>query len=574
MSRFDFAALNRLPADLSDPFEQAVWRWTLAHGGDALLAERVARTARAEAAGDSCLALTGAQASRHGGTALDSQQLQQLRRSSLISDGGHIAPLVIDARQRLYFWRNWRHEQRISEQIVQALSTAADQAASESLEAALQQAFADSDPALDSLQRKAVRQALSRRLLILTGGPGTGKTRTVGRLIEAARRLHGETLQIHVAAPTGKAAQRLNMLFDRDANNVTAAQTVHRLLGFDPDTQRFRHGRELPLKTDLLIVDEVSMLDLGTLRTLLEAVPPSTHLVLMGDAEQLQSVTTGSVLDDIVQALEGIPDSPVVRLQHGFRSEHGLLPVFIAAQQGDAKALTRGADDLFAPISLRSCADLTQRDQRLHDWALQLIDQLSGAVTGQGEQDAARLLQAWQQQQLLCVLNEGPFGASEAALRIEARLREAWRVLPGTASFAGQAIMVRRNDYARGLFNGDLGVLLPDTSSRLRAWFADPMSSRLRSFATGDLPEHASACALTVHKSQGSEFPRVALLLPPDAESRVLSRQLVYTALTRARQRVEIWGDEAVLGAALARRSSRLGGLRDLLVQRCAALRG
>lgn len=570
MTAFDFAPPSDLPDDLNAPFEQAVWRWVVAHGGTPLLAEMAARAARAEAAGDSCLALCGETAGRHGGRALSAAEIDALRRQPLVSDGQRITPLLIDAQHRLFIWRNWQHEQRIAERLWASLGSRAPSAEASQIEAAVQASFADSDPKLDRLQRQAVEQALRRGLLILTGGPGTGKSQTVQRLIKASRQLYGDDLDIQIAAPTGKAAQRLNMAFDRDSGSASKAQTVHRLLGFDPETQQFRYGRDQKLHTDLLIVDEVSMLDLGTLRALLEAVPAEARLVMMGDAEQLQSVTTGSVLDDIVQALERLPDSPVVRLQHGFRSEQGLLPAFQAARQGDTESLLKAADDLFAPITLHGCSDRAALELRLDDWATRLIDRLSAAAAGAGEPAAARLLALWQQQQLLCALNEGPFGAGEAAMHIEHRLRQAWRVAPNSAEFAGRAIIVQRNDYTRGLFNGDLGVLLPDTTGRLRAWFADAADSALRSFAPNDLPSHGSACALTVHKSQGSEYPEVALLLPPDPESRILSRQLVYTALTRARRRVEIWCDPRALRAALARRSSRLGGLRDLLVQRRA----
>ena len=566
MSGFDFHPLRlALKALEPTPFEQAVARWALAHGADDQLAALTAWTARAEAAGDSCLPLRGAAAGRHRSPILSEQSVQALRRQSLVSRGERVAPLVIDDQDRLYFWRNWRDEQRIGECLLQRLAAPSVTLDEARLEPALQDAFADSDGSADALQRQAVRQALRRRLLILTGGPGTGKTRTVSRLIEVAQALSSTPLCVSVAAPTGKAAQRLNAMFPQQAAAQRSAQTVHRLLGFDPGTHRFRYGRQHPLQCDLLIVDEVSMLDLGTLRALLDAVPEQACLVLMGDAEQLQSVATGSVLDDIVQALEGQTDSAVVRLQHGFRSEAALLPALQAARAGDSEQLLAIGADCAGPFQVKPCADSAALAALLDGWVRQLIDRLGEAVHDAGELAAEQLLQLWHRQQLLCALNQGPFGARHCASYIESALRLAWRRPPAEAEFAGRAIMVRSNDYARGLFNGDLGVMLPDAQGRLRAWFQPSDGQSLRSFPPGDLPVHAPACAISVHKSQGSEYARVALLLPSDSESPILSRQLIYTALTRAQRSAEIWGESPVIAAALERRSQRVGGLQQKL---------
>lgn len=561
--------------------ERLLATWVRSHGGSELLACVAAWLRRAESGGDSCLALSAPQ--RCGSPGWSPEQIAALRAESLVGDGSHRCALVIDAAARCFWWRNWRHEVRIAE-VIGARRRTDEIAPDPRIDAVIARLFSDGDPSHDAAQREAVRRAMAR-LLILTGGPGTGKTRTALRLLLARQLLAERPLRLALAAPTGKAAQRLNEAFKQGADELARqadpqldealqqvlqqpAQTVHRLLGYAPSTRRFRHGRAQPLQLDAVLVDEVSMLDLDTLRALCEAIPPDALLVLMGDAEQLGSVASGSVLDDIVQALEPGAASPVVRLIHAFRSDAMLLPALQAARQGDATALLAELDRDAPALVLHPVGDARALEPLIRDWAQKLVERIRPLVEGRGGEAASRMLEAWQSQQLLCALREGRYGAVELAGRIDDALRRALGVPSERVHFAGRSLMVLRNDYARGLFNGDLGVLLPDSDGVLRAWFAAaPGDSEPRGFAPGDLPEHASAAALTVHKSQGSEYERIALLLPPQGDLALLDRQLVYTALSRARRGIELWCSRAVLEAALHRRNARLGGLRDKLIE-------
>ena len=570
------------------PEERLVATWVRAHGASDALSTAVAWLARAESMGDSCLAL--AEPQRCGSPGWPTSAVAALRTEPLVGDGASVVPLVIDDHNRLYWWRNWRHEQVISETLGRRIGTrgsnpAANNASDSNAQAIVDMLFADSDGAHDAAQREAVRRA-GEALLILTGGPGTGKTRTALRLLLASQLTSEQPLRIALAAPTGKAAQRLNEALQQGATALREtsaappdsavysalqalltepARTVHRLLGYSPTSRRFRYGRGRPLDVDVVLVDEASMLDLDTLRALCDALPSRAALVLMGDAEQLGSVSTGSVFDDIVQTLEDGEGSPVVRLSYGFRSDAALTPALDATRWGDADRLIEQCSDRSA--TLHDVPDRHALAHRIHDWARSTVQRIAPLAHGRGEEAARELLSAWHGRQVLCALREGDFGAERIAVRLDAALAETLGVPADRRDFAGRSVLIRHNDYGRALFNGDLGVLLPDHNGRLRAWFPPSGGeTAMRAFAPEDLPGHTSAAALTVHKSQGSEYGHVALVLPPSPHLELLDRRLVYTALTRARDSFELWCDEAVLRAALARRSGRVGGLRDKLM--------
>lgn len=575
MSPYPLTAALDLPPPLDDT-DAAIARWVLAHGGSRLLALLAAWLRHVEGDGDSCLALGDGQ--RRGAPQLDAAAIEALRNEALVGDGTTRCAFVLDRFDRLYFWRNWRHEARIAETL---LARRGQRDAKDSA-GIVHAVFADSDPAHDGQQRAAVRRALDSDLLILTGGPGTGKTRTALRLLLARQLAQSAPLKLVLAAPTGKAAQRLNESLQAGLAALAAqatpalqaamrqlppasAQTVHRALAWSPQRHAFLRDANNRLDADIVLVDEVSMLDLATLRALCDAVPAGALLVLMGDAEQLVSVSAGSVLDDIVRTLEPHLPSPVVRLSHGFRSDAALGPAIGAARDGDIDALRDALRSHPGRLAWQPQVDGAALERLVQDWADELRDALGDLPRHRGAEAATALLQAWQGQQLLCARRDGRWGASTLAAQIDARLRAAWGA-GHTPLVAGSSLLVTHNDYFRQLFNGDVGVLLADDSGRLRAWFAplqpgDPP----RDFAPGDLPAHTSAAAITVHKSQGSEYDHIALLLPPQPELPLLNRQLVYTALSRARQRIDVWSSEASLAAALARRSERLGGLRERL---------
>jgi exodeoxyribonuclease V alpha subunit len=440
-------------------------------------------------------------------------------------------------------------------------------------------------------------------LLLVTGGPGTGKTTTTARLLvllAARAALSGQASpRIALAAPTGRAAERMAESV-RHATQALAAQgldadllaplpttgtTLHRLLGTIPDSPRFRHDGEHPLPFDVVVVDEASMIDLPLMTKLVDAVAPGTRLVLLGDPDQLPSVEAGDVLAailgaagegerieaadaDALQPLLGpsrdadiAPASSFagarVHLQRGWRQSEALAlaPLAAAVRAGDAdlalSQLRRAAlagvhfhEELADPLE-------AQRERLLtHFRAL-----------GQAATPAEALAQSTRLR-LLTAVREGPQGARTLNARIERLLAEASgpvRSTPG-GHFHGQLLIVTENSYRHRLFNGDIGLCLRDATGALVAWFPGDTADAPRAFHPAALPAHESAFAMTVHKAQGSEFDTVWLLLPARG-NRVLSRELVYTGLTRARRELHVAGSEAVIREALSRHASRWSGL-------------
>jgi len=445
-------------------------------------------------------------------------------------------------------------------------------------------------------QARAAALALLRSLLLVTGGPGTGKTTTITRvllLLLAQARLTGRALpRIALAAPTGRAAERMaESLRAATAQLRTlpgieaalpdampeAASTLHRLLGTLPDSPRFRHDTDHPLPFDVLVIDEASMVDLPLMCRLVEAVPDGARLILLGDRDQLPSVEAGDVLAAITDAAgegEALPPAlaaalapllgevPVcaddagplsghrVQLQRGYRQAAALelAPLAESLRLGDGEATLQRLRDGLAGVHFH--ADLSDplagatRERLLSPWrALQQLDDPQQAL-----QHAARL-------RLLTALRDGPQGAHVLNQRIE----EALAGMQRDAYFHGRLLLITENSYRHGLFNGDIGVCQLDPTGVPVAWFAGG-GEGVRGFHPASLPAHTGAFAMTVHKAQGSEFDTVWLLLPRH-DARSLSRELVYTALTRARRELHVCAGEAVLRAAVARHAARVSGL-------------
>ncbi len=581
MSAFDFRPLQLPPSlDALRPLDRALARWVVSQGGSLQLAELAAHASFAEAQGDTCLVL-----SQLPPSALDAVDLAALRTQALIGDGSQLSAFVLDADARFYLWRNYRHEQQTAAAIAQRRGFPLPPPAA-SLAHDLDQLFAGADRALTARQRDAVAAVLGRRWFVLTGGPGTGKTTTVLRMLLMLARHAGDSLPtIQVAAPTGKAAQRLTSSLREGIAQLTAtlgddwqamlacipegdAQTVHRLLGWQPAQDRYTRDRRNRLAGDIVVVDEASMLDLAMLRALLDAVRPDATLILVGDAEQLSSVGAGSVLMDVVAAMERAAAADLVRLQHVFRADISLVAFNEAVRSGDPHALLAAVEASQGHATLRAIDTPAALQRALRDWADRIAHEPPPIANSIGCAVAA--LQRLAQRQLLCALREGPFGAMQANRAIEQRLRERFGIATDAGPYAGRAVLITRNDYARQLFNGDVGVILADASGELGVWFAAAAADgtlSARCFAPQSLPPHEQAFALTIHKSQGSEYPQVAVLLPPERDNPILSRQLLYTGVSRARMHVALWASPAAIEACLQRPLQRVGGLRARLAE-------
>ena len=553
-----------------------------------------------------------------------------LRNSPLVAgDAATPAALVFDAHERLYLRRYFMYERTV----VQALSLRLAHpnpsiAEPERLRAALDRAFAGESGDVD--QRRAALLALRSRLLLISGGPGSGKTTTVLRLlalvVAQAREASAAAPRIALAAPTGKAAARLSETLRArggdDAAIPAAASTVHRLLGVSRDG-RPRHDRHCPLPFDLVVIDEASMLDLALAARLCDALAPTASLILLGDRDQLAAVEAGRVFGALCHAAD-TASSHSPELAHLLKSI--LHQPHVVARSGveadgaqaecDSPSTNSRQDDAFVGTPAASRRRGGSGLDRLADAYVELrgnhrfgahgaIGRLAAALRA-GDGDAARRLldeghdearrtavsaaalparivreivpryaqivravdanaafAIAERFRVLCALREGPFGAVAINAAIEHELRR-----HGDAAvsgwYRGRLVLIERNDYRLGVFNGDIGVAMPSASgAALDVWFRNADGS-LRALPTLALEGCSPAYALTVHKAQGSEFDDVAVVLP-ERDTRVLARELIYTAVTRARQRVSLWASEAILVAAIARSAQRWSGLTDAL---------
>ena len=443
----------------------------------------------------------------------------------------------------------------------------------------------------EDLQAQAAAAALHHNLLLVTGGPGTGKTTTITRmlvlLVAQALQAGTEPPRIALAAPTGRAAERMaesvrnavSALTEAGidpalcAHLPTAGTTLHRLLGTLPDSPRFRHHADNPLPLDIVVVDEASMIDLPLMAKLVEAVPDGARLVLLGDPDQLPSVEAGDVLAGILRAAEASKDTgnfPArhIHLTRGWRqsAELDLAPLAAAVREGDsdsALALLRSGELSGVHFHEDNSDPLqTHRDHLLAHWT-----SLAEAT------NPAEALANANHLRILTAVREGPQGARGLNARIENMLSESGladtRRGAGFASaagryFHGRLLLITENSYRHRLFNGDIGICLRDDDGTLMAWFPGDDPQNPRPFHPAALPAHDSAFAMTVHKAQGSEFDEVWLVLP-DRFNRVLSRELVYTAMTRARRQLHLVGRADVIGQALPQHAGRWSGLGQRL---------
>jgi len=487
-----------------------------------------------------------------------------VRRSPLVADGpdGPADRPLRWVDGRVYLDRYWRDEQTVR-------TSMHDRPARKAPfdEAALTDSIGRLYPSsADAAQRDALRTAAASHLMVLTGGPGTGKTTTVACLVAALQSAAGPDLRVALAAPTGKAAARLQESVnaevatlseqDRTAVGDLQATTLHRLLGWRPGTTtRFRHDGTRRLPHDVVVVDESSMVSLPLMARLAEALRPDARLVLVGDPDQLASVEAGAVLGDLVASLPG----GVVRLTQAHRYGHALAELAEAIRRGDADAtidLLRAGDphrELVEPSSER----LTAEDVA----GLRADVEASGrALTDAARSgDAPTALAALGAHRLLLAHREGPFGVAHWAAQAEAWIA-ATTGTPTTGSWPlGRPLLVTQNDRSSGLHNGDTGVVVVDGDG-VSVAFGDPDAPRLvRPYR---LPAVQPVHAMTVHRGQGSQFARVTLLLPP-VTSPLLTRELLYTAVTRARDVVRVIGTADAIRAAVERPVRRASGLRE-----------
>jgi exodeoxyribonuclease V alpha subunit len=536
----------------------------------------------------------------------------------LVLDGPVAAP-------RLYLRRYWNYERTVGEAVRARVNTpeAVDEAAVRAWLERLFPAAASRGDAPD-WQKLACALALRGRLTLVTGGPGTGKTYTAARLIALllATSAAPDQLRIALAAPTGKAAARLRQSIEGSLQSLQAslgaaldlaaltrrmgaARTLHALLGARPDTRRFRHHAGQPLDVDVLIVDEASMVHLEMMAALLDALPPAARLVLLGDKDQLASVEAGAVLGDLcrdAQAgrygretrryleavtgetlpaayLEAGREAPalaqqtvMLRESRRFQGPIGALALAVNEATDPAlpgRLLTGDDSGALAGAEGAPIEDLIRLAVHgragaaacYRDYLLAMARDLPRDDPNAHASWARAVLTEFERFRILCAVREGDWGVSGLNRAVEQALAAEGLLHPRGEWYAGRPVIVTRNDPALGVFNGDIGIALPPAGagSNLRVYFLD--GEALRSVAVSRLAHVETAFAMTVHKSQGSEFEHTALALSTHAGS-VLTRELAYTAITRARKAFTLVAERSgLLAQAVQQPTRRESGL-------------
>lgn len=478
------------------------------------------------------------------------------------------SPLVREGSM-LYLDRYFRYQQRLANALLERAASLRDDVDEGALASGLAALF-DDDPRT-ALQRAAAESAVRRCLTIVAGGPGTGKTAVVVKVLALLNQqavARGAPIpRVVMVAPTGKAAARLSESIRRTKDTWIPealrgdipedASTIHRGLGVSWGSPRFRRDASSPMTADVVVVDEASMVDLPLMAKLVDAVPERARLILLGDPDQLVSVELGAVLGDLcaAPALHGAR----VQLEHTWRYpvKSGIANLARAINEGDAAtALAVLADPKATDVERVHALD----DDAFETLLRQRVVERYREVVEADEPTAA--LRALDRFRLLCAHRRGRRGVERLNLAIERWLAEEGHLELDREWYAGRPVMVIRNDKQLELYNGDVGVILADGDKR-RAWFPAP-GGGVRSFSPSLIPEHVTVFATTVHKAQGSEYEEVLVVLPEEA-SRVLTRELLYTAVTRATKRVVVVGSEEVVAQGVGRRVERMSGLRGAL---------
>jgi exodeoxyribonuclease V alpha subunit len=566
-----------------------------------------ALASRATGLGHTCLPLSTVstaltEADMDGTAFADVAALQRmLLHTAVVGRPGETRPLILDQMDNLYLLRFFRYEQRIA-QALRKRSIGIETIAADTAETLLDQLF--SGEALQSKaidwQRTAAALALLKRFVVISGGPGTGKTYTVARILALQALLSTKKLRIGLAAPTGKAALRLQESIRAAKTTLPPsmaehipdhAQTLHRLLGFQSVRPGFLYNSGNRLHLDLLILDEASMIDVPLMAAILAALPETCNVILLGDRDQLASVEAGNLFGDIcgsdapqwsaaliaqLQSLSGFtfPGTPATDLSdpladslvllhtsHRFRERSGISALSRAVNSGAADALEETFRQRFSDLHIEEPTDPMQTI-----WLGEQIDAFFTPIFNATSPQSA--LRELNRRRILCALREGPSGVTGINQLAETVFRRKGYLTHGERSYQGMPIIILRNDYSLHLFNGDTGILWPDARGLLQAWFAGE-DNTIRSVNLARLPAWQASYAITVHKSQGSEFKEVLLILPRE-NVQILSRELLYTGITRARERLILYGRKDLLIRAAQRRIIRYSGLREKLRQHSA----
>ena len=526
---------------------------------------------------------------------------KKLMAVSAIGSPGDFKPVILDKRGRLYLYRYWQYETCLAEDLTRRAKKSHELPDKKFISEKINLFFPGSEDKGPDMQRTAAITALLKNLCIICGGPGTGKTTTVAKILALMLECSQKELKIALAAPTGKAADRLQKAIASSKSELPCsekiiscipktASTLHRLLGTIANTSSFRYNKDNLLPYDIIVIDEASMIDLPLLSKTLSAASAETRIILIGDKDQLASVESGAALGDICtdeavkkfssgfsklfqkivgmeivssQKETGLPvlSDCIVELNKNYRFEAGsnIFKLSSAINKGNIRETLAALEEAGGDISH------IQTSFQTH-----IKTHLSNIITNNflpfiKAPSCAIALQLLDHFRILCALRKGPFGTMRINSVIEKKLVEMNYIDPASRFYHGQPIMITQNDYSLKLFNGDTGIIFnnPDKKGETKAYFQEN-DNTIRSFHTSALPAHATVYAMTIHKSQGSEFDNVMLVLP-EKESPVLTRELLYTAVTRTKEKIQIVGSEKIISYAVSQNIERRSGLKDML---------
>lgn len=539
--------------------------------------------------------------------------LHALANTKVVGRPGDIRPLILDDSSRLFLYRYWAYQEQLARFIRDRLSRWRGRSGFDRnlVRDRLNRLFPHDETGKSNDQKRAACVSLMQDFSVISGGPGTGKTTTVAKLLVLLIESHldghaGKPLRIHLAAPTGKAAARLKESMDHALGRLNLSDavkklipaevtTIHRLLGYIRHSPYFRYNAKNTLPADIVIVDEASMVDLALMSKLTSALPDSARLVLIGDQDQLASVEAGAVLGDmcntgevkhpepdfmdVIFDLTGLSGkaAPAPEKAHPLANGISVLAVsFRFDESSGIGSLSRAVncgdvDTVMAVLSSKDTedvatlpmADSTDCDRAVYDL---VCEGYAPYLNGQVTEHTFALLDRFR---ILCAVRKGPLGVESMNSMVERVLADRGLIRPGEEWYPGRPVMITRNDYNLGLFNGDVGVVMTGRNGQTLVAFPD-QNRGIRTLRPEKLPDHETVFAMTVHKSQGSEFDKVLLVLP-DEEKPVLTRELIYTGITRARKALRIMATPDVLAYAVRRRTRRQSGLRDLLWEKAPA---
>ena len=491
---------------------------------------------------------------------------EELKVSTLIGDGENLTPMVLEG-ENLYLHKFWSYEQELAEWITR--KSKQTHAVSDGLIEALNREFDGGTETETDWQNVAVLISLVKDLVVISGGPGTGKTHTVRKIISMLEQSGIDPANIALAAPTGKAAQRLNdsLGLEGEQGSIRKAKTVHKLLGAKGDSGEFRYHQENKLPEDVIIVDEASMLDISLWVRLIRAIPERAKLILLGDKNQLASVEAGSILGDICRGADNsfsksiaeligdgveisgeVPEinDCIVLLTKSYRfGEHsGIRLLSDAINQGDGQEVLRILKSEDYP-GVGMAEPSNQNIERLiNDFVIQSYPDLKSSGFS---------FEVFNRHRILCALRKGPFGAETINELSERRLKQSLGIASNIQWFDGRPVLITKNNSLLKLRNGETGLYNDGSITFESGIGAQITPSRL--------PDFELSYANTVHKSQGSEYKNVAVLLS-NAENHILSKELLYTSVTRGRQSVLIIGYEDIITSTVRKVISRKSGLR------------